>query len=194
MRIVSGRWGGRALVAPKGETTRPTSDSAREAIFNVLIHGMGHEPRRVVDFFAGTGALAWEALSQGAEYAALFEADRAAGQALVRNADAFGLASSDYTHVKEARIESWSAALRREVERGGVFDTLFCDPPYGKSLVARALKALELAHSQSAIVAPNAVLVAETGFKEDLPKIVGWTLEKERRKGAAALLFYRRSE
>ena len=94
MRIVAGKFKGASLEAPKGLSTRPTSDRVRQALFNVLEHGPARfefEGARVLDLFAGTGALALEALSRGARYAVLIEEDAAARAAIRRNVEALSL-------------------------------------------------------------------------------------------------------
>jgi 16S rRNA (guanine(966)-N(2))-methyltransferase RsmD len=145
MRIVAGSARGRRLLSPAGPSTRPTSDKVRAAVFNIL--GQFFEGGRVLDLYAGSGALALEALSRGAERATCVESDRAAGDALLGNAEACGFAG---------RVE----LLRLEVERAlkrlprGAFDLAFLDPPYAVGPEA-ALATLE------ALLAPGARVVAE---------------------------------
>ena len=94
MRIVSGRFRGKALAAPGGDATRPTSDRARQAIFNILEHAAwsrGVRDARVIDLFAGSGALGFEALSRGAAFCLFVETDEAARGAIRENAEAMGL-------------------------------------------------------------------------------------------------------
>ncbi|MGE3143371.1 MAG: RsmD family RNA methyltransferase, partial [Hyphomonadaceae bacterium] len=94
MRIIGGKFGGRALAAPAGQKTRPTSDRAREAIFNILAHAewsAGLEGRRVLDLFAGAGALGLEAISRGAAFALFVETDEAARGAIRQNIEALSL-------------------------------------------------------------------------------------------------------
>jgi len=134
MRIVGGRLRGRTLAAPKGQAIRPTADRLREALFNILIHAYGDpvSGARVLDLFAGTGALGLEALSRGAAFA-LFVDDGAEARALMRqNVEALGLAAT-------ARI------FRRDATRLGPaypvapFSLAFLDPPYHKGLAEKAL-------------------------------------------------------
>jgi len=137
MRIVAGRFKGASLEAPKGLSTRPTSDRVRQALFNVLEHGPARfefEGARVLDLFAGTGALALEALSRGARYAVLIEEDAAARAAIRRNVEALSLTGV---------TKIWRRDATRLGEAGTLqpFDLVFCDPPYGKSLGERALAA-----------------------------------------------------
>lgn len=145
MRIVGGTAGGRRLVAPRGAATRPTSDKVRGAVFNLL--GQLFQGGRVLDLYAGSGAMALEALSRGCERATCVEHDRAAAEALLRNAAACGWA--DRVELCRERVE---AALRRLPRRS--FDLVFLDPPYAEG-PDRALAALE------PLLAPGAVAVAE---------------------------------
>ena len=135
MRIVGGAWRGRRLAAPKGEGIRPTSDRLREALFNVLAHAYDDpvEGATVLDLFAGTGALAFEALSRGAARALLVDDGHHAGGLIRETIAAFGCAA-------RARL------IRRDATRLGPAPdapaTLaFCDPPYGRGLAPAALAA-----------------------------------------------------
>jgi 16S rRNA (guanine966-N2)-methyltransferase len=153
MRIVAGRFKGASLEAPKGLSTRPTSDRVRQALFNVLEHGPARfefEGARVLDLFAGTGALALEALSRGARYAVLLEEDAAARAAIRRNVEALGLTGTTKIWRRDATRLGEAAALQP-------FDLIFCDPPYGKRLGERALAAA----CEGGWVAPGAVAVLE---------------------------------
>jgi 16S rRNA (guanine966-N2)-methyltransferase len=134
MRIVGGKFRGRALAAPKSRAIRPTADRLREALFNILAHAYGDPASgaRVLDLFAGTGALGLEALSRGAAFA-LFVDDGAEARAILRqNVEALGVAAA-------ARI------FRRDATRLGAahpvepFSLVFLDPPYGKGLAEKAL-------------------------------------------------------
>jgi 16S rRNA (guanine966-N2)-methyltransferase len=135
MRIVGGRLRGRPLVAPGDDTTRPTSDRVREAIFNILTHGFPDfsiEGTRVLDLFAGTGALGLEALSRGAAYC-LFVEETAAARAVVRqNVEVLGLTGVTKIYRRDATQLGPAAGRDR-------FDLAFLDPPYGQGLAERAL-------------------------------------------------------
>lgn len=125
MRIVAGDWRGRALVAPKGTDTRPTSDRVREAVFSAVGSRIGRfDGISVLDPFAGSGALAFEALSRGAGRAVVIESDRQARDAIARNAATFECTGS----LSVLRGDAFVAA-RRGVA-GGPFALLFLDPPY----------------------------------------------------------------
>ncbi|HEX9051044.1 MAG TPA: 16S rRNA (guanine(966)-N(2))-methyltransferase RsmD [Anaeromyxobacter sp.] len=122
-RIIAGTARGRRLVAPKGQGTRPTSDKVRGAVMNVL--GQLFDGGAVLDLYAGTGALALEALSRGCARAVCVEADRAAAEIVRRNAEACGFA--DRVEVRRGRALDELARLPREA-----FALVFLDPPYGE--------------------------------------------------------------
>lgn len=119
MRVVAGIARGRRLVAPKGETTRPTSDFVREAVFNSLQSHLDLHGATVLDLFAGTGALGIEALSRGAAHATFVEHDRAAVQAITTNLEACRFSS----HATVIQADATTAALP-------AVDLAFADPPY----------------------------------------------------------------
>jgi 16S rRNA (guanine966-N2)-methyltransferase len=134
MRIVGGRFRGRTLTGPKSQSIRPTSDRTRESIFNILAHAYGDpvEGARVLDLFAGTGALGLEALSRGAAFA-LFVDDGAEARALIRqNIEALGTAGI-------SRIFRRDATKLGEAHPNEPFSLVFLDPPYGKGLAEKAL-------------------------------------------------------
>ncbi len=121
MRIISGQWRGRPLVAPKGELTRPTADRTRETLFSMLVSRLGSfEGLRVADLYAGSGALAFEALSRGAARAVLVENDRVALNAIEANASKLGATAS-------IELRAMSAA---RLPRQAPFDLVLADPPY----------------------------------------------------------------
>jgi 16S rRNA (guanine966-N2)-methyltransferase len=142
MRVTGGKLGGRRLVAPENQHIRPTSDRARQAIFNILEHhdfGIGFtvENAAVADLFAGTGALGIEALSRGARFCLLVDND-AEGRALAReNVEALGLTGVTKIWRRDATDLGPLGA-----GAGGPFDLVFLDPPYRKTLIAPALKSL----------------------------------------------------
>jgi 16S rRNA (guanine966-N2)-methyltransferase len=137
MRIVAGKFRSAPIEAPKGLGTRPTSDKVRQALFNVLEHGapaFEFEGARVLDLFAGSGALGLEALSRGARFALFVEDDSAARAAIRRNVEALGLTGV---------TKIWRRDATRLGEAGTLqpFNLIFCDPPYGKGLGDKALAA-----------------------------------------------------
>jgi 16S rRNA (guanine(966)-N(2))-methyltransferase RsmD len=154
MRVVAGRLGGRALVAPRGRGTRPTSDRVREAVFSILADVDG---LRVLDLFAGSGALAIEALSRGAAGATLVDSSAAAIDAIRRNLAALGLDA-----------EVWAMGVSRFLERARAdarqYDLVFVDPPYRR---ASAL-GRELSIALPDVLAPGARVVTESDRRAPL--------------------------
>jgi 16S rRNA (guanine966-N2)-methyltransferase len=158
MRIVAGRFRGRAIATPahapaSQASLRPTSDRVREAVFNILAHGMGGftlEGARVVDLFAGTGALGLEALSRGAAYCLFIETDTEARALIRRNVEAFGLTGESKIFRRDA-TDLGSAGPR------DVVSLAFLDPPYDQGLADSALASL----AGGGWLAPGAVVVIE---------------------------------
>src|SRR5215467_8894533 len=137
MRIIGGRFGGRTLAAPKSQNIRPTADRLRESLFNILAHGY-NDPvtdARVLDLFAGTGALGLEAMSRGAAFA-LFIDDRAESRALIRqNVESLGLGGV-------TRIFRRDATRLGSLHPNAPFGLVFLDPPYGRGLAETSLSSL----------------------------------------------------
>ena len=185
MRIVGGRHRGRRLLAPAGDTVRPTSDRAREALFNILSHGqlaadgIPFAGKAVLDAFAGTGAFGLEALSRGAAEAFFIERDPEAVIVLRRNVAFLGgsdhaeIVPGDATRPPRARVACAVA---------------FIDPPYRSGLAAPALEALD----RAGWLKPDALVIVELAAREELPSPAGFTLLDERVYGAARLVFLRR--
>ncbi|WP_296595541.1 16S rRNA (guanine(966)-N(2))-methyltransferase RsmD [Phenylobacterium sp.] len=183
MRIVSGEFRGKALVAPKGEATRPTSDRARQAIFNILEHAPwsdGVRDRRVIDLFAGSGALGFEALSRGASFCLFVETDEAARGAIRENVDAMGLFGRTRVHRRSAT----DLGVRPGAD-GPAFDVAFLDPPYAKGLGEQALERL----AAGGWLASGALVVFERGAAEPPPEVKGFTVIDVRDYGAAKVYF-----
>ncbi|MGH8749716.1 MAG: 16S rRNA (guanine(966)-N(2))-methyltransferase RsmD [Burkholderiales bacterium] len=185
LRIVGGSHRGRRLVAPPSEAVRPTSERAREALFNILSHGdfaaagLPFAGRPVLDAFAGTGAFGLEALSRGAGMAAFIENERQALTALRRNIAALG-------ETGRARIIAGDAT--RPPPAAFACGLVFLDPPYGSGLAAPALAALAAA----GWLAPEALAVIEIAAREELLPPAGFTSVDARVYGAARLVFLRR--
>jgi 16S rRNA (guanine966-N2)-methyltransferase len=182
MRIVGGQFKGRAIVAPQGRDTRPTGDRARESVFNVLAHAEwspGIEGRRVLDLFAGSGALGIEAMSRGAAFALFVETEAAARGAIRDNIEAFGLFGTTRIHRRDATDLGMKPAGLNEP-----FDLVFLDPPYGKGLGERALAAL----GDGGWITPDATIVFEVGAGE-APVTPAFQTLDERTYGAAKVLF-----
>ena len=133
MRIVSGSFRGKTLAAPQGEATRPTSDRARQAIFNILEHAAwsnGVRDVRVIDLFAGSGALGFEALSRGAGFCLFVETDEAARGAIRENVDALDKTGGLFGVTRVHRRDATDLGVRPGAD-GPAFDLAFLDPPYG---------------------------------------------------------------
>lgn len=187
MRIVAGKLKGRAIVAPQGQGTRPTSDRARQAVFNVLEHAAWAEPlqgARVMDLFAGSGALGFEAMSRGAAFCVFVEIDDEARGAIRENADAYGIMGATRVHRRSA-IEMGV----RPGSDGEAFDIAFLDPPYGKGLGEQSLQ--RLLHGDW--LKPGALVVFERGSDEPDIDTPGYDRLDARDYGAARVLFLRRS-
>jgi 16S rRNA (guanine966-N2)-methyltransferase len=179
VRITGGTLRGRTLAAPADARVRPTSDKARQAVFNILQHndfsiGFTLEGARVADLFAGTGALGIEALSHGAAFC-LFVDDSAESRALIRtNVEALSLTGVTKIWRRDATELGPMAA-----GAGGPFNLVFLDPPYRKDLVPRALAALR----DGGWLAPRALVVAETATDEDVPETASFDLVDQREYG-----------
>ena len=184
LRIVGGVHRGRRLAAPAGETVRPTSDRAREALFNILSHGSfaaGGLPfagRPVLDAFAGTGALGLEALSRGASAVAFIENGRDDLAALRRNIAMLG---------EEDRAHIVAADATRPPRAAMVCAAAFLDPPYRSGLAEPALSAL----AGAGWLLPDAPVVVEVAAREKFSLPAGFASIDERVYGAARLVFLR---
>ena len=187
MRIVGGKFKGRAIASPDGRDTRPTSDRAREAVFNVLAHAEwspGLEARRVLDLFAGSGALGFEALSRGAAFALFVETDAAARGAIRDTIEALGLFGVTRIHRRDAAdLGVKPAGL------GEPFDLVFLDPPYHRGLGEAALGRLRA----GGWIMPEALAVFECA-KDERPATPGFETLDSREYGAAKVLFLRAGE
>lgn len=184
MRITGGRWRSRALKAPKGMATRPTSDRVREALFSMLVSDglLGEdESPRVLDLYAGSGALAFEALSRGACAAVLVESARDAVAAIRENTVALGA---------ESEVRLFDTKVDRALPKiDGPFGVVFLDPPYA-DVVTKAFADVLVA--AAVLLAPGGALVLEHGSSDEPPAIAGLRLDRSRRYGDTALTLYRR--
>lgn len=180
MRIVGGTHKGRPLSAPSGRDTRPTSDRAREAMFNVLAHGVGGpglSGAHVADLFAGTGALGLEALSRGAAHCTFVESQRGAARTLKANIAALGeTARSDVLQIKAAALPS---------PPHGPVDYAFLDAPYDQGLSEPALAAL----ATRGWLNDGAVVLVEVAAREPLTPPQEYEIVKEKAYGAARAVF-----
>jgi 16S rRNA (guanine966-N2)-methyltransferase len=182
VRIIAGSFRGHPLEAPRGRATRPTSDRVREALFSILGDVSGLE---VLDLFAGSGALAFEALSRGAERAVLVEEARGALAALRANIDTLGV--GERATVVAARVES---ALGRLAATGSRFGLVFADPPYAAA-AAEGSAVLGALVGQG-LLWPGAWIVLEHASRDAAPvPPAGLELRFSRVYGDTALTFYR---
>jgi len=181
MRVVGGRARGTKLLGPPSEGTRPISDRAKEALFNIL--GPGIRGARVLDLFAGTGAVGIEALSRGAAEAVLVERDRDVVDVIEANLAKTRL--GDQATVAPADVFAW---LDRGI--GPPFDVVFSGPPQWQGLWGRSLAALD--ERAPALLAEGAVVVLQLDPREeaDEPPLVHLELDDSRRYGNVALRFY----
>jgi len=176
VRIVGGNLGGRVLRAPAGAATRPTSEKVREAVFNIL------DPvadARVLDLFAGSGALGLEALSRGAAHVTFVDSARAAVAAIRSNLRALGVAD------RATVIAGDAVAAARQVPPAP-WQLVFVDPPYRSDLAVRAVSVLPEAH-----LAPGAVIVIEHDRHNQPPDPLGSLLRTDQRRyGDTLISFY----
>jgi 16S rRNA (guanine966-N2)-methyltransferase len=174
VRVVGGRLGGRVLVAPRGRATRPTPERVREAVFSILASVDGE---RVLDLFAGSGALAIEALSRGAGEATLVDSSPAAADVIRRNLETLGLDA-------ELRRQSAEAFLQQAREAGRQYDLVFLDPPYrDAATVGRSLAA-----ALGPVLASGARVIAESDRRAPLQ--LDMTMLDERRYGDTLIRIY----
>jgi 16S rRNA (guanine966-N2)-methyltransferase len=179
MRVIAGKFRGRTLRAPKGLNTRPTMDRAREAIFSIL----GNlTDLKVVDFFAGTGAMGIEALSRGAAHATFVESDHAAAQVIRDNLKALGIEKNATV------LEMPGERSRARLEKLGPFDLVMADPPWRMAQEA----ATSVATWVRGLLAPDArVLLGHASETPvELPEGSGLALADRRRWGGSGMSFF----
>lgn len=176
MRIIAGQWRGRPLAAPKGDATRPTADRTREALFSMLASRVGSfEDLAVADFFAGSGALGFEALSRGAASCLFVEQDRAALDALRANAEKLGV---------RADIRATSVLALGPAPKP--MDVILMDPPYGTGAGSVALDKL----ARLGWTGPATWVSIETAKAETI-EVAGFEIDAERIHGKAKLTILR---
>lgn len=178
MRIISGQWRSRPLIAPKGDTTRPTADRTRETLFSILTSRLGSfEDLRVLDLFAGSGALGLEALSRGAASCTFVEHDAAALKALETNIEKLG--AKPVCDVRRSSALSLGSAIKP-------FDVILMDPPYLSGAGSVALDKL----ARLGWFAPSAWISVETSGKESV-EVKGFVIDTVRDVGKARLTILR---
>jgi 16S rRNA (guanine966-N2)-methyltransferase len=184
VRIVGGEFRGRTLLAPVDERIRPTADRVRQTVFDILAHAYGDpvQGARVLDLFAGTGALGLEAISRGAA-TVLFVEDGAEARGLIRgNVEAFGLTG-------RTRIFRRDATRLGDAGTVQPFDLAFADPPYGSGLGEKALAAAVAGNW----LADDALVVLEEAAGTDVVPVAGLELLESRRIGDTQVVFLRRT-
>jgi 16S rRNA (guanine(966)-N(2))-methyltransferase RsmD len=182
--VIAGRFGGRPLVAPRGASTRPTSDRVREALFSIL---GSVQDADVLDLYAGTGALGIEAISRGASTATFVEHDRAALRSLRQNIDRLGLGRT--TKVWPTTVER---ALSSPPWDHDAFDVVFVDPPYALLREARLSRSVAklLGRALGPSIRAGGRAILEHARAEGPLVFPGLTLEDTRTYGDTALSFY----
>lgn len=183
MRIVAGALRGRSLVAPKGHSVRPTADRTRQALYNVLEHAPWSRPLagvKVLDLFAGSGALGMEAVSRGAAFALIVDNDPDARSAISRNLASLGLG-------ERARVLAADATRLGQCPADGPFNLAFLDPPYGSDLAERTLARLV----KGKWLAEGAVIAVERGPGEAPLANPALALLDQRRWGKAEVCIFR---
>ncbi len=180
MRVIGGTAKGRRVKSFKGQYLRPTADRVKEALFNILPHDLSGW--KVLDLFAGTGNLTFEALSRGAEQACLVDVSREAAKMIRKNIEALGFSRS-------ARVLGIPVlrAFHVLAGRGDKFDLILADPPYDKGWVERVLRSL----AQEELLEEDGILVVEHSTREGVKEIYGsMVLQDQRRYGGTCLSFY----
>lgn len=183
MRIVGGKFRGREINGPAGSVTRPTSDRVRESIFNILAHGIADfalEDARVMDLFAGTGALGLEALSRGAKFCLFVEEDSPARGVIRTNADSCGV-------IGQCKIWRRDATDLGPSAPQSPYGLVFVDPPYGKGRGEKALISLV----SGGWLAPQAIVVLEEAEKAEVTDVAGLNLIDSRIYGDTQVRIYR---
>lgn len=183
LRVVGGHLGGRRIKTPQGRATRPTSERVREALFNVLQHLDALGGARVLDLFAGSGALGIEALSRGAAHATFIESHGRTAALIRGNLRALEIPES-YWSVKAVRAEGFLDASKEE----GGWTLIFMDPPYGAD---NALPALSLLVAHPGIPA-EALVVVEAAAREPAPEVGGLEQIQVNRYGDTQVIYLRK--
>ena len=182
MRIVAGTFRGREIHGPASLATRPTSDRVRESLFNILAHGIAGfelEGARVMDLFAGTGALGLEALSRGAKFCQFVEENAEARGVIRKNADSFGA-------IGQCKIWRRDATDLGSCAPQSPYGLVFVDPPYGKGLGEKALASLVA----GAWLLPGAVVVLEEVETAEVGEVAGLVQVDRRVYGETQVRFY----
>lgn len=178
VRIIAGRFGGRLLAAPTGRRTHPMGERIRNALFNSI--GSEIEEAIILDAFAGTGAVGFEAISRGAKHTTFIERDRIAQRVLTENIAALGV--EEQTKLVKASVSAWAGTYD-----GPLFDVIFADPPYHDVQFSTVLKLMGL-------LKPGALMVLSHPGRDECPTRPGVVVVDNRSYGDATLTLFRREE
>lgn len=181
MRIIAGTARSRTIEAPKGRDTRPTLDRVRENVFNILQRRV--PDARVLDLFAGSGALSLEAVSRGASMAVMVDHDRAAIQVEKRNAASLG-----FTNRMRVIQAEWRQAVQTLTAEGAAFELVFLDPPYAMRDLTEVMEALR------PLLAPDALIVIEHEARVTPVTAQGFAMTDSRRYGFVGVSFFTAAE
>jgi 16S rRNA (guanine966-N2)-methyltransferase len=176
MRVIAGQYGGRKLKTPPAKTDfRPTTDRVRESLFNILEHAIGFKGKQIADVFAGTGSLGIEALSRGAQHAVFVEKNPRHAALIKENLVALGL--QDRGEILTTHVEKYLQTV------SGVFDIVFCDPPYGYDETARLLDTI----AAKKLLIQNGLLCFEHSGKQVPAVNMPWNIRETRAYGTTAI-------
>ena len=182
MRIIGGNFRGRKLIALSGDDIRPTSDRVREAVFNIL--GPWIRGTRVLDLYAGTGALGLESLSRGAKAAVFVDAALSSCEVIQKNIDLCKMAEETTLIHHDIMSSPFPQSLRTDP-----FDLIFMDPPYGKESVETTLGKSDFID----LLAPKGIVVVEQSFKESLAEPVnGLDIYRQKKYSKTRISFLRK--
>lgn len=179
IRLISGKYGGRILEGSGTNRTHPMGERIRNAIFNKLTSELDFEGTQVLDAFAGSGSLGFEALSRGAEHVTFVERDRIAQKIIANNAETLDVVKN--TKIVKAPIASWLTTVNEQ------FDVIFADPPYNDTQLSTVTKLFR--HLK-----PNGLMVLSVPSRSEVPTELGVVVVDNRSYGNAAIAYYRRED
>lgn len=179
MRVITGTARGRRLMTLEGDDVRPTTDIVKEALFSIIQFEI--EGRKVLDLFGGSGQLAIEALSRGADSAVIVDMSKKAVEVIRKNLEA--------TSFTKRAVVINSDALSFLATRAEKYDIALLDPPYSAGILDKALEMV------STVMNPGGVIICEAPFKDELPERAGsFTLQRKYRYGKTGLFLYRAAD
>lgn len=181
LRIVAGEFGGRRIQAPPGRGTRPTAEKVRGALFNTLGQWLSLEGSRVLDLYAGSGALGIEALSRGAAHVTFVESDSRTAALVRANLDSLGVPAD-----RAAVVPQKALAWLRRAPAGADTHLVLLDPPYAAGETEAVLRAL----AEWPGLAPGAIVALEAAARADIPAPPGLEVLRTKRYGDTQLVFF----